>query len=110
MQVLPFTAGLGPPGGASLKWAKGQFPCTTQYNRASRAACKTTRPTWGPAPFVCCVVQVDPSSPNILNVHFVGDNVLAKLHRPFWTELQSRYGNMFYVREQVRHSHTGAHW
>ena len=52
----------------------------------------------------CCAVlscQVDPSAPNILNVPFIGDNVLAKLRRPFWTELQSRYGNMFYVRERV---------
>jgi hypothetical protein len=48
-------------------------------------------------------MQVDPSSPNILNIPFVGDNVLAKLRRPFWTELQSRYGNLFFVREQVRH-------
>lgn len=46
--------------------------------------------------------QVDPSAPNILNPAFIGDNVLARLHRPFWVELQSRYGNMFYVREQVR--------
>jgi hypothetical protein len=28
------------------------------------------------------------------------DNVQAKLRRPFWIELQSRYGNMFTVREQ----------
>lgn len=47
------------------------------------------------------VPQVDPSSPNILNVPFIGDNVLAKLRRPFWTELQSRFGNLFFVREQV---------
>lgn len=45
--------------------------------------------------------QADPSSPNILNVPFIGDDVLAKLRRPFWTELESRFGNMFYVREQV---------
>jgi hypothetical protein len=44
---------------------------------------------------------VDPSSPNILSVPFVGDDVLAKLRRPFWTELESRFGNMFYVREAV---------
>lgn len=52
-------------------------------------------------------MQVDPSAPNILNVPFIGDNVLAKLHRPFWTELQSRFGNMFFVREQVRASFKG---
>jgi hypothetical protein len=44
---------------------------------------------------------VDPSSPNILSVPYVGDNVLAKLRRPFWTELESRFGNMFNVREKV---------
>jgi hypothetical protein len=34
-------------------------------------------------------------------VPYVGDNVLAKLRRPFWTELESRFGNMFNVREKV---------
>jgi hypothetical protein len=48
------------------------------------------------------VLQFDPSSPNILNLFYVGDEALFKLRRPFWTELQSRFGNMFYVREQVR--------
>ena len=47
------------------------------------------------------VLQFDPSSPNILNLFYVGDEALFKLRRPFWTELQSRFGNMFYVREQV---------
>ena len=46
-------------------------------------------------------LQADPSSPNILSVPFVADDVLAKLRRPFWTELESRFGNMFYVREQA---------
>lgn len=34
---------------------------------------------------------------------YIGDNILlGPLRRPFWIELQSRFGNMFYVREQVR--------
>ena len=27
-----------------------------------------------------------------------------KLHRPFWTELQARYGNLFYVRDEGEQS------
>ena len=50
-------------------------------------------------PFVTS--QVDPSSPNILNLSYIGDDVLFKLRRPFLSELQTRFGNMFYVREQV---------
>ena len=30
--------------------------------------------------------------------------MLAKLHRPFWTELQARYGNLFYVRDEGEQS------
>eukprot|EP00889_Picochlorum_renovo_P000082 jgi/Picre1/27112/NNA_000082.t1 len=44
------------------------------------------------------VVFVDPSSPNILVFNF-GPEIQKILSRPFFTELQSRYGNLFYVRE-----------
>lgn len=46
------------------------------------------------------VVIVDPSSPNILQFN-PGKGVQAKLARPFFVELQSRFGNLFYVREEV---------
>lgn len=44
------------------------------------------------------VVFVDPTSPNILVFNF-GPEIQKILSRPFFTELQSRYGNLFYVRE-----------
>ena len=44
------------------------------------------------------VVFIDPSSPNIMNFKF-GTGVQKLLPRAFFTELQSRYGNMFFVRE-----------
>lgn len=30
-----------------------------------------------------------------------GDEVLFKLRRPWWSELQGRYGNLFYIRDEV---------
>ena len=45
----------------------------------------------------------DPASPNIFGYDYIGDDVLlGVLRRPFWIELQSRYGNMFFVRDNVR--------
>jgi hypothetical protein len=72
----------------------------TQYQMDRSKEGPNPRGIWGSLDFNTVVVVVDPSSPNILNVPFIGDNVLAKLRRPFWTELQSRYGNLFFVREQ----------
>lgn len=45
------------------------------------------------------VVFVDPSAPNVLSFKY-GKKVQELLSRPFFTELQSRYGNMFYVRDE----------
>lgn len=44
------------------------------------------------------VVFVDPSAPNIMTFRF-GMGVQKILPRPFFTELQSRLGNQFFVRE-----------
>lgn len=44
------------------------------------------------------VMIVDPSSPNIMSFKW-GKAVQTLLPRPFFTELQSRFGNMFAVRE-----------
>lgn len=44
------------------------------------------------------VVFVDPSAPNIMAFRF-GKGVQRILPRPFFTELQSRFGNQFFVRE-----------
>lgn len=46
------------------------------------------------------LVVVDPTSPNILQFRS-GAEVNRILSRPFFVELQSRYGNLFYVREEV---------
>eukprot|EP00892_Ulva_mutabilis_P000380 jgi/Ulvmu1/10342/UM061_0025.1 len=47
------------------------------------------------------ILVFDPSAPNIFGYDYIGDNILlGPLRRPFWIELQSRFGNMFYVREQ----------
>jgi hypothetical protein len=37
----------------------------------------------------------------VLNLVYVGDNALFKLRRPYLSERVTRFGNMFYVREQV---------
>lgn len=72
---------------------------TQYYVDASRDG-PTPRRLWGSLDNRTVVVVADPSAPNILSVPFVGDEVLAKLRRPFWTELESRFGNLFTVREQ----------
>lgn len=45
------------------------------------------------------LVVADSRGRNLLNFN-VGDAVYPLLSRNFWIELQSRYGNQFYVREQ----------
>ena len=44
------------------------------------------------------VIFIDPSAPNLMFFNY-GRAVQDILHRPFFTELQSRYGNMYFVRE-----------
>jgi hypothetical protein len=49
------------------------------------------------------LLMFDPSAPNVFAYDYIGDDILlGPLRRPFWIELQSRYGNLFYVRENVR--------
>jgi hypothetical protein len=48
------------------------------------------------------VVAFNPSNPSLTSFYWLGDDVLSMLRRPFWQELQARYGNLFYIREQVR--------
>lgn len=51
------------------------------------------------------IIVFDPTAPNIFGYEYIGDNILlGPLRRPFWIELQSRFGNMFYVRDYVRPS------
>ncbi len=46
------------------------------------------------------IIIVDPSSPNILDFN-TGQAVEQLLRRTFFVELQSRYGNKFFVRDEV---------
>ncbi|GBF92753.1 methanol dehydrogenase [Raphidocelis subcapitata] len=57
------------------------------------------RELWGPPDSRTLWLIVDPSSPNIINMTYIGDDVLFKLRRPFLQEVQSRYGNLFFVRD-----------
>ncbi len=47
------------------------------------------------------VVEYDATAPSLIHVVYLGDDVLLKLRRPWWFELQGRYGNMFFVRDEV---------
>lgn len=47
------------------------------------------------------VVEYDATAPSLIRFVYLGDEVLLKLRRPWWFELQGRYGNMFFVREEV---------
>ena len=51
----------------------------------------TPRQLWGPPDNRTLVLVVDPTAPNILNMTYVGDDVLFKLRRPFLQEVQSRW-------------------
>ncbi|GBG75637.1 hypothetical protein CBR_g20266 [Chara braunii] len=53
---------------------------------------------WKPDERTILVIE-DVTSPNILNFN-AGSLVLTKLPRQFFVELQSRFGNLFYVREE----------
>lgn len=46
------------------------------------------------------IIIVDPTSPNILAFN-TGRSVEQLLSRSFFIELQSRYGNKFFVRDEV---------
>lgn len=50
------------------------------------------------------VLVADPRGGNLLNFN-VGDALFALMPRTFWVELQTRYGNQYYVRE---HGEDGA--
>ncbi|GAX79041.1 hypothetical protein CEUSTIGMA_g6481.t1 [Chlamydomonas eustigma] len=74
------------------------------YNGPSEAPVEgQLRKAWSPDGRTV-VVQFDPTSPNIIAFPYIGDEVLSKLRRPFWTELQGRFGNLYYVREEGEQS------
>lgn len=71
-----------------------KFRVLTQYDRSpGRAVSKY----WG-LDDKSVLVVADTRGGNILNFH-VGDDVYKLMPRTFWIELQTRFGNMYYVRE-----------
>jgi hypothetical protein len=73
----------------------------TNYGTDGRPSDSDLRAAWSPDRRTV-VVNFDASNPNLMNFPYIGDEVLAKLRRPWWFELQGRFGNMFFVRDEVR--------
>eukprot|EP00192_Tetraselmis_astigmatica_P013454 CAMPEP_0117650794 /NCGR_PEP_ID=MMETSP0804-20121206/1730_1 /TAXON_ID=1074897 /ORGANISM="Tetraselmis astigmatica, Strain CCMP880" /LENGTH=320 /DNA_ID=CAMNT_0005456691 /DNA_START=189 /DNA_END=1152 /DNA_ORIENTATION=+ len=69
----------------------------TKFAGAAHPTGNEVREAWKPDDMTV-IVLVDPSSPNILNFN-TGSSVQQLLARPFFTELQSRFGNQFFVRD-----------
>ncbi|MCT0199880.1 TPM domain-containing protein [Synechococcus sp. CS-1325] len=72
----------------------------TQYERTPGLAVKQF---WG-LDERSLVLVADPRGGNLLNFN-VGDALFALMPRTFWVELQTRYGNQYYVRD---HGEDGA--
>ena len=72
----------------------------SQYDRTPGLAVKAF---WG-LDERSLVLVADPRGGNLLNFN-VGDALFALMPRTFWVELQTRYGNQYYVRE---HGEDGA--
>lgn len=72
----------------------------SQYDRTPGLA---VREFWG-LDERSLVLVADPRGGNLLNFN-VGDALFALMPRTFWVELQTRYGNQYYVRE---HGEDGA--
>lgn len=69
----------------------------TRFGPSDKPSIEEIRSGWG-VDDKTVVVFVDPSSPNIMSFKF-GQAVQKIIPRPFFTELQSRYGNLFFIRE-----------
>lgn len=70
---------------------------STRYQPNAGPSLEELRSAWRPDKRTL-VVLVDTSAPNILNFKY-GEGVLTRLRRPFFSELSSRFGNQFYVRD-----------
>ncbi|CAI5471269.1 unnamed protein product [Closterium sp. Yama58-4] len=70
----------------------------TRYGVESGLNGKQIRDLWQPSDQTVIVVA-DVASPNILSFS-IGEAVRSKLPYQFFTELQSRYGNQFFVRQE----------
>lgn len=69
----------------------------SRYGPSDSPSVEDIRSGWG-VDEKTVVMFVDPTAPNIMSFKF-GFEVQKILSRPFFTELQSRYGNLFYIRE-----------
>ncbi len=54
-----------------------------------------------PAPLRSVIVEYDATTPSLINLPYIGDEAVVLLKRPWWFEFKGRFGNIFYVREQV---------
>lgn len=70
----------------------------TKSATASSISGKDLKDLWKPDDKTVIVIE-DVSSPNIFNFN-AGADVIAKLPRQFFLELQSRYGNQFFVQQE----------
>ncbi|CAI5477182.1 unnamed protein product [Closterium sp. Yama58-4] len=70
----------------------------TRYGMENGLDGKQIRDLWQPSDRTVIVVA-DVASPNILSFS-IGEAVRSKLPYQFFTELQSRYGNQFFVRQE----------
>lgn len=71
----------------------------TRYGPQAGPTGNEVKAAWAPNDKTVIVI-VDPSSPNILAFN-TGQAVEQLLRRAFFIELQSRYGNKFFVRDEV---------
>ena len=71
----------------------------TRYGPQAGPTGNEVKAAWAPNDKTVIII-VDPSSPNILAFN-TGQAVEQLLRRTFFIELQSRYGNKFFVRDEV---------
>ena len=71
----------------------------TRYGPQAGPTGNEVKAAWAPNDKTVIII-VDPSSPNILAFN-TGHAVEQLLRRTFFIELQSRYGNKFFVRDEV---------
>ena len=72
----------------------------TRFGPQAGPTGREVKAAWAPNDRTVIII-VDPSSPNILEFN-TGKAVEELLRRTFFIELQSRYGNKFFVRDEVR--------
>ncbi|KXZ51457.1 hypothetical protein GPECTOR_12g420 [Gonium pectorale] len=72
----------------------------TSYGPGSRPDDNSIRAAWGPLGKRSVVIEYDATTPSLINLPYLGDDVVLVLKRPWWFEFKGRFGNLFYVREE----------